>query len=138
MPPHMKTDDKVILFDGVCKLCHLWTRFIIQYDTQYVFKLATVQSDEGQAILKHFNMPTDRFDTMLLVDGESAYDKSTAFLNVVRLLPHPFKVVSVFRVIPRVIRDWLYDRIALNRYKIFGKYDQCMMPSASDHEKRFL
>lgn len=137
MPPYIRSGDKVILFDGVCKLCNAWSRFIIKYDTQSVFKLATVQSDEGQAILKHFNLPTDHFDTMLFVDGDMAYEKSTAFLNVVRLLPQPFKVISVIRVIPRVVRDWLYDRIALNRYKIFGKYDQCIMPTP-DHDKRFL
>lgn len=137
MPPYMSTNDRVILFDGVCKLCNAWSRFIIKYDTQNVFKLATVQSDEGQAILKHFNMPTDRFDTMLFVDGDKAYEKSIAFLNVMQLLPQPFKVVSVFRVFPRALRDWFYDRIALNRYKIFGRYDQCIMPTP-DHGKRFL
>ena len=68
-PPYITENDCVILFDGVCKLCNAWSQFIIKYDTQQLFKLCSVQSPEGQSILKHFNMPTDHFDTMLYVEG---------------------------------------------------------------------
>lgn len=129
--------DKVILFDGVCKLCNAWSNFILKYDTQHVFKLASVQSDAGQAILRHYGYPLDHFDTMLLVDQGVAYAKSTAFLNIVRQLPLPFKLLAIGRFIPRPIRDWLYDCIAQNRYRIFGRYDQCVMPSPA-HAGRFL
>jgi len=129
--------DKVILFDGVCKLCNAWSNFILKYDTQHVFKLASVQSDAGQAILRHYGYPLDHFDTMLLVDQGVAHAKSTAFLNIVRQLPLPFKLLTIGRFIPRPIRDWLYDRVAQNRYRIFGRYYQCVMPSPA-HAGRFL
>jgi len=134
---YLSPTDKVILFDGVCKLCNAWSHFILKYDNQRLFKLASVQSDAGQAILRHYGYPLDRFDTMLLVDCGVAYAKSTAFLQVVRQLPFPFKLLAVGRLIPRPIRDWLYDRVAINRYKIFGRYDQCVVPSA-EHVGRFL
>ena len=137
LPPHISDKDRVILFDGVCKLCNAWSRFIIKYDLQHVFKLASVQSDEGQAILRHFGLPTDYYETMLYIEGAKAYEKSTAFLKVVRLLPFPIKLISICSLVPKFIRDWVYDRIALNRYKLFGKYKQCILPTA-DHESRFL
>ena len=137
LPPHVGVTDKVILFDGVCKLCHGWSRFIIRFDQKRVFKLATIQSEQGQAILKHFDLPTSHFDTMLYIENNQVYEKSTAFLKVTKYLPWPFKLLQVFYIIPRPIRDWLYDRIALNRYRLFGKYDQCMLPTA-DHDSRFL
>ncbi len=135
--PYINKKDNLILFDSVCKLCHGWSRFIIKYDRNHVFKLATVQSEQGQAILEHFDMPTSYFDTMLYVENNRAYEKSTAFLKVVNKLPYPFKLLQVFYLIPRFIRDWFYDRIALNRYKLFGKYDNCLLPTA-DHNNRFL
>ena len=85
-PPNVGVSDCVILFDGVCKLCNTWCQFIIKVDTQQRFKLCSVQSPEGQNILKHFKMPTDHFDTMLLVEGNQCFVKSDAFLNVVKKL----------------------------------------------------
>ena len=137
LPPHLQAGDKVILFDGVCKLCNGWSRFIIRFDQARQFKLASVQSPEGQAILQYFNMPLDHFDTMLLVEGNQAHEKSEAFLRVVRHLPWPFRVALLWRIFPKPVRDWMYDRIALNRYRLFGKYAVCMLPTP-DHQKRFL
>lgn len=137
MPPYMQVGDKVILFDGVCKLCNAWSQFIIRYDKACVVKLASVQSKEGQAILQHFNYPITHFDTMLFVNGNQAFEKSTAFLNIVTLLPAPLRYLRFFRILPRFFRDFLYDRIALNRYWLFGKYQSCMLPSP-DHKQRYL
>ncbi len=136
-PPCMGKDDKVILFDGVCKLCNAWSRFIIKNDNQHIFKLSSVQSKEGQAILQHFSMPIDYFDTMLYVDGMEKYEKSDAFLEIMKQLNAPWRFFLILGIVPRPLRNWLYDRIALNRYKLFGKYDQCLLP-APDHESRFL
>jgi predicted DCC family thiol-disulfide oxidoreductase YuxK len=135
--PYITEKDQLILFDGVCKLCHGWSRFIIKHDRNHVFKLATVQSEKGQAILEHFDMPTSHFDTMLYIENNQAYEKSTAFLKVVKKLPYPLKLLQVCYLIPRFIRDWFYDRIALNRYRLFGKYNECLLPTA-DHNSRFL
>lgn len=137
LPPYVKQQDSVILFDGVCKLCNAWSNFIIKYDVNKNFKLASVQSDEGQAILTHFGYPTDFYETMLVVEGERCFEKSEAFFAVVRKLNFTWKLLLVFRVMPLFIRDWFYSRIALNRYKIFGKYQYCVLPTP-DHEARYL
>jgi predicted DCC family thiol-disulfide oxidoreductase YuxK len=136
-PPNVDVNDCVILFDGICKLCNAWSKFIIKYDNRQRFKLCSVQSPEGQSILAHFNMPTDYFDTMLYVEGNQYFDKSDAFLNIINKLGFPWRILYVFKIIPTGIRNWLYDRIALNRYSLFGKYDSCMMPS-KDNDHRFL
>jgi predicted DCC family thiol-disulfide oxidoreductase YuxK len=136
-PPNVEVNDCVILFDGVCKLCNAWSQFIIKYDDQKRFKLCSVQSLEGQQILEYFNMPTDNFDTMLYVEGNRSFDKSDAFLTVVNKLGFPWRILYVFKIIPTGIRNWLYDRIALNRYSLFGKYDSCLIPT-KENDDRFL
>ena len=136
-PPNVGVNDCVILFDGVCKLCNVWSQFIIKFDTRQRFKLCSVQSPEGQSILSYFEMPIDHFDTMLYVEGKQCYAKSDAFLNVINKLGFPWRLLFVFNIIPKSIRNWFYDRIALNRYSIFGQYDTCLLPSKKN-ENRFL
>ena len=137
LPPLVGPDDRVVLFDGVCKLCSAWAKFLIRYDTKQVFKLATVQSPEGEAILEHFGLPTDFYETMLLVEGEHAFSHSTAFIRIMARLPFPWPLAAVAWIIPPVIRNWLYRRLARNRYAIFGKDDFCLLPSP-DYDGRFL
>ena len=115
LPPNVGMADKVILFDGVCKLCNAWSSFIIQHDHQRAFKLCSVQSNEGQKILKHFGLSTDVYDSMLVVEGAAVYQQSDAFFQVVRKLDSPWKIAYVFRMIPKSLRNWLYERIALNQ-----------------------
>jgi predicted DCC family thiol-disulfide oxidoreductase YuxK len=136
-PPSINSGDKVILFDGVCKLCNAWARFLIKFDKQRVFKLASVQSEEGKAILQWYGLPTDYYKTMLLVEDAAMYKKSEAFICVMWRLPLPWKAVACIWIIPKPLRDWLYDRIALNRYHLFGKYDTCVLPTP-DHLSRYL
>ena len=136
-PPNVSANDCVILFDGICKLCNVWSKFIIKYDTQHRFKLCCVQSPEGQRILEYFNMPTDNFDTMVYLEGKQYFDKSDAFLHVINKLGYPWRILYIFKIIPTGIRNWFYDRIALNRYALFGKYDRCILPNKED-KKRFL
>lgn len=137
LPPNMDTNDKVILFDGVCKLCNAWSQFIIQHDQQRHFMLCSVQSDEGKQILHHFGFPTDTYSTMIYVAGDQCYQQSDAFFEVIDKLGYPWRMVLVFRLIPKRLRNWLYDRIALNRYRLFGKYDYCVLATA-DHDARYL
>lgn len=135
--PSYSSCDKVILFDGQCKLCNVWIRFVIRHDKNHVFKFTSMQSDKGQAILKHFNMSLEFFDTMLYVENKVAYEKSTAFLRVVRLLPFPANLLSCFMIFSGRFRDRVYDHIARNRYKLFGKYEQCLLPEEMGKD-RFL
>ena len=137
LPPYIGLEDRVILFDGVCKLCNAWARFIIKYDKRKLFKLCSVQSAEGKAILQHFNYPSDFYKTMLYVRGDRCYQQSDAFFHVIKELGYPWKIACIFWLLPKPVRNWLYDRIALNRYRMFGKYDYCMLPSP-DHASRFL
>lgn len=137
LTPHLDNDDCVILFDGVCKLCNAWSNFIIHNDQKRIFKLCSVQSSEGQDILAHFGLATDFFETMLYVEHGEFYGKSNAFFKIVTKLDYPWRAMGVFSYIPKPVRDWLYDRIALNRYRLFGKYDFCTLPSA-DHKQRFI
>lgn len=136
-PPGLQAHDRVILFDGVCKLCNAWTRFVIHHDRAHRLKLGSVQSAAGQRILEHFEMPTTYFDSMLYIENGRAYQKSDAFFRIAVQLGWPWKVLVMARLCPRPIRDWCYDRVARNRYRLFGRYDVCVLPSP-DHEARFL
>lgn len=129
--------DKVVLFDGVCRLCSTWARFLIRFDRKKRLKLASVQSDAGQSILKSHGFPTDTFHTMLFVDNGVLYERSSAFIRVMTVLPMPWKLASAVRIIPLHIRDWVYDLIARNRYRWFGRFDVCAVPPP-DHEGRYL
>jgi predicted DCC family thiol-disulfide oxidoreductase YuxK len=130
-------DQRLILVDGVCKLCNAWSRFIIRHDRAHRFQLGSVQSPAGQRVLECFDMPTTHFETLLYIEGNRAYVKSDAFLRIVVQLGWPWKLFAVARVCPRFVRDWCYDRIARNRYRLFGRFDACVLPSA-DHGGRFL
>ena len=137
LPPHIQVGDRVGLFDGVCRLCNGWAKFLIRHDQQRRFRLCSVQSAEGQAILAWFGLPTDAFETMAYVEGETLFVRSDAVLRIVAQLPGAWRLLAVLRFLPRVLRDWCYDRIALNRYRLFGRYDSCLLPAA-DHQQRFL
>jgi predicted DCC family thiol-disulfide oxidoreductase YuxK len=129
MPESLQPGDRVVLFDGVCNLCNKWVQFLLKWDRQGKLRLASVQSRAGQQILAWSGLPLDEFDTMVYVERGTAYIKSEAFLRVVRNLPCPWPLLSLGVAIPRPVRDWMYDRVALNRYALFGRSDSCMMPT---------
>lgn len=119
----------IILFDGECKLCSAWVPFVIKRDPDAVFKFCSVQSPKGQELLKELGLDTDNFETMVLIDDGVAYFRSEAFFKIIRRLKKPWPLLTVLRIFPLAFRDWCYDRIALNRYKLFGKHTYCMLPS---------
>lgn len=127
----------IVLFDEICVLCNGWAKFLMQYDPHARFKLASVQSTFGQEILKYYKMPTDRFDTMLVIKNAQVYYESTGFLKVIEELGFPFSCLRIGYFVPKVIRDFLYRRIALNRYRLFGTTDQCLLLS-SQNKQHFL
>ena len=127
----------VILFDGVCNLCNGFMIFVYKRDPKAKFTFAWIQSEPGKQILEQLKMPTEHYDTIVyLEDGQPSY-KSTAVLNIVRRLKFPWPALWIGVIIPRFIRHWIYDLVARNRYKIFGKKDQCLLPTG-DLKKRFL
>ena len=130
-------ENPVIVFDGVCNYCNAVVNFIIRQDTKKVFRFATLQSDFGQKILKENNLPTDVFESFLLLDKGKLYLKSTAGLRLYNKLPWYWKWTQLFWIFPKFFRDWVYDIIAKNRYKWFGKREKCMVPTPEILE-RFL
>lgn len=130
-------DSPVVLFDGVCNLCHTGVQFVIEHDPDAVFKFASLQSDAGQALIDAYGPDEYDFDTFVLVEDGGHYEKSTAALRVARQLDFPWSLMGAFLVVPRVVRDAVYDFVARNRYHWFGKKDQCMVPD-EDVSDRFL
>ncbi len=135
--PLLQPGETVVLFDGVCKLCNGWARFLIRHDRDQRVRLAAVQSPEGQALLAWAGLPLDQFDTMAVIRDRHYWVRSDAVFEVIAQLPGAWRPLRLLRACPRTLRDWVYDRIALNRYRLFGKYDTCLLPTP-DHERRFL
>lgn len=131
------TKSPVILFDGVCNLCNGSVQFIIKRDTRNTFRFASLQSSYGQDQLLRLGIPTQALESIIYIEGDQFYQKSNAVLEIARHLGGPWPLFYVFKIIPRFIRDWFYNFIATNRYRWFGKKDQCMIPTPALQE-RFL
>ncbi|WP_121663274.1 thiol-disulfide oxidoreductase DCC family protein [Metabacillus litoralis] len=127
----------VLLFDGVCHFCDQAVQFIIRYDKKATFQFAALQSNTGQELLKKFQLPTTNFNSLVVIKGSSYYTKSSAVLEICKLLGGTWQLLYLFKIVPRPIRDQIYNFIARNRYKWFGKKDQCTIPKPEDR-KRFL
>lgn len=127
----------IILFDGVCNLCNSSVQYVIRHDKKEIFRFASLQSNAGQALLQQYNLPQHDFNSFILIEDNKAYTKSTAALKVARKLSGPVKILFGFIIVPRFIRDWVYEFVSANRYKWFGKKDSCMIPTPSLRQ-RFL
>lgn len=123
------TNHKIILFDGVCNLCNSSVNFIIDRDKKNIFKFAALQSETGQKFLNKFGMDQNDFDSVVLVDENKFYSKSSAALKIVKEFPFLWKALYIFIIIPPPLRNFFYDLVAKNRYRWFGKKDSCRMPS---------
>lgn len=127
----------IVLFDGVCHLCNGSVNFLLKRDKKECFLFATLQSDSGQALLKQHQLSTNDLDTVILIQQGQVYTKSTAILRVLKELGRGWQIFYVFILLPRFIRDAIYNLVAHSRYRLFGKNEQCRMPSP-DIERRFL
>jgi len=132
-----KENSKVILFDGVCNLCNNSVKFIIKNDKRNIFKFAPLQGKYGIKIQNNYNINTTQINSIILVDGEKTFTKSSAALRIAKDLKAPFFMFYVFIIIPVFIRNFIYDLIAKNRYKWFGKMESCMIPSNELKSKFF-
>jgi predicted DCC family thiol-disulfide oxidoreductase YuxK len=130
-------DKPLILFDGVCNLCNGSVQFIIKHDKQSKFLFTSLQSEKGQAILTHFGLKTDDFDTFILLDKGEIYTKSSGVLREFAILGGWFKIFTIFYLVPTFIRDLFYSFVAKNRYRFFGKKEYCMIPTP-ELKARFL
>lgn len=121
---------KIILFDGVCNLCNNAVNFIIKRDKNDIFRYASLQSEIGKELALEFGIDTSKLDTILLIEPSVAcYHKSTAALHIAKQLSGGYPLLSVFLIFPKILRDRIYDIIAKNRYKWFGKRDNCVIPT---------
>ncbi len=121
---------KVILFDGVCNLCNSAINFVIKRDKKDHFRYASLQSEIGQKLIAERNINTSKIDSIILIEpGVAYYHKSTAALQIAKRLSGLYPLFSIFLVLPKFFRDWIYDIVAKNRYKWFGKKDSCMIPT---------
>ena len=123
-------DDDVILFDGVCVFCSRWVRFVAARDKATRFRFTPIQSAYGSRLAQNFGIDPGDPDTNAVVHGGAVYTRSDAALTVLSLLPGWSWTRMLFAV-PRPLRDGVYDLVARNRYRIFGKYDACFVPDAA-------
>jgi predicted DCC family thiol-disulfide oxidoreductase YuxK len=130
-------DQPVILFDGVCNLCNGAVQFIIKHDKKNRFRFASLQSGTGQHLLEQYNLPADQLNSFILIENGKAYTRSTGALKVAKKLSGIWPMLYTFMIIPKIFRDSIYDWVARNRYKWFGKKNECMIP-APELKARFL
>ncbi|HEX2607568.1 MAG TPA: thiol-disulfide oxidoreductase DCC family protein [Flavisolibacter sp.] len=131
------TSQPIILFDGVCNFCNGSVNFLIRQDKKKHLRFAALQSAIGQNLLEVFHLSTKEFNSFVLIDQGKIYTASSAGLRVYHYLPWYWQWTQLFRIVPKFLRDGIYYWIARNRYKWFGKKDQCMVPDR-DVRSRFL
>ncbi|GAB2883501.1 thiol-disulfide oxidoreductase DCC family protein [Microbulbifer echini] len=133
--------EKIVLFDSQCNLCNGWSRLLLKYDKHYRFTLCRVQSPAGQYYLKKLGLPRHTFESVILLERNGGalcqYHKSDAVLRITNDLGSYWRYIAFLRYIPRPVRNWLYDLVARNRYRWFGRRSSCLLPSAAD-KHRFL
>ena len=134
----LKAGDKaVVLFDGVCNLCNGAVDFIIRHDAKGRIMFASLQSETGQQLLEHYRLPKDEFESMVLLKQGKLYQKSNAALAIAGELSGAWPLLSNFSVLPVSLRDAMYNFLARNRYRFFGKKETCRLPTPEERS-RFL
>lgn len=123
-------DKKIILFDGVCNLCDKSVQLIIKNDKKDIFRFVALQSELGEQIIKHIGLDSSKTDSIVLYEpGSAYYYKSQAAFKIAKDLSGVYRMLCLFQFLPVTLTDFIYDYIAKNRYKWYGKKDQCMIPT---------
>jgi len=121
---------KIILFDGVCNLCDSSVQFIIKHDKKDVFRFVALQSDLGTEICNYIGVDQTKIDSIVLYNPDVAYYyKSSAIIEIADELGGIYSLISIFKIFPEKLRNYIYDYIATNRYKWYGKKESCMIPT---------
>ena len=128
-------DSKIILFDGVCNFCNYWVNFIIDHDKQNAIKFAALQSETGKKLLDKFKLPKNDFDSFILISNNQVLKKSSAAFEIMNYLSGWPNLFTPLRFLPRILTDFTYDIIAMNRYKLFGKKATCRIPTEQERYK---
>lgn len=135
--PRSRGDQAVILFDGVCNLCNSSVQFIIRHDPHSTFRFAALQSEYGQAQLARHDFNKEELVSIVLLMNGKTYDRSRAALEIAKKLSGLWPLMYIFIIIPPFIRDFVYDWISRNRYRWFGRMNECMIPTP-ELKSRFI
>jgi predicted DCC family thiol-disulfide oxidoreductase YuxK len=127
----------VLLFDGVCNLCNGYVQWLIRRDPRGVFRYASLQSEAGRALLRQAGFPPDQLDTVVLFDQGQVYTRADVALRIVGQLGGLWPLLGALWAVPRPLRNAIYDWVARNRYRWFGKRESCMIPTP-ELKSRFL
>jgi predicted DCC family thiol-disulfide oxidoreductase YuxK len=133
----MKEQNPIILFDGVCNLCNGAVDFLLKYDRKKQFRFASIQSEAAKLLFRKFQIPAET-DSVILIKSNQVYFESDAAIEIAGMLSFPWKMLVVFRIIPKKMRDNIYQWIAKNRYRWFGKRDICRIPAPLEKESFIL
>lgn len=131
------SDKKIILFDGICNFCNYWVNFALKRDKKNQLFFTTLQGETAKEILPEFGLSATHITSVIFIDNGTAYTQSSAAIRICRYLGGGWSLFYVFIIMPKFVRDPLYNIIARNRYRWFGKKDTCMVP-APETRNRFL
>lgn len=137
MTKGVEPTQKVILFDGICSLCNSSVQMVIRHDSNNLFHYASLQGNYGTALREQLGINQTTPESILLVEEDQILDKSDAVLRIAYLLGGAFRLLYFFKILPKGLRDYVYNFFARNRYKWFGKEENCMIPTP-DIKKKFL
>ena len=126
---------KLVVFDGVCVLCSGGVRFVLAHERAPEFYFASAQCGLGQRVLAALGQPLDGNNSVVVIDSGRSYLKSDAVIQVAQSLKSPWSWVAALRLLPHGLRDWLYDCLARRRYRLFGRYDSCVLPEAAQRHR---
>ncbi|WP_205780371.1 thiol-disulfide oxidoreductase DCC family protein [Flagellimonas oceanensis] len=125
------TINNIVLFDGVCNLCSGFVQFVIKRERDSTISFASLQSEEGQGLLKKYGVDSTTVDSIVFIKDDRAFIKSEAFFKIVQHLKAPWPFLRIFTFLPLKFNNAIYDLIAKNRYKVMGKKNSCWLPSKS-------
>ncbi|PXY43523.1 thiol-disulfide oxidoreductase DCC family protein [Flavobacterium hydrophilum] len=127
---NLPVNKKIILFDGVCNLCDSSLQFIIKHDKKDMFRFVALQSELGIGICNYIGVDRTKIDSIILYNpGVAYYYKSSAVIEIAEELGGVYSLISIFKILPEKLRNYIYDYIAKNRYKWYGKKESCMIPT---------
>jgi len=135
--PAFSDGKPIIIFDGYCALCTGWAEFVLRHDTSDHFRLLPAQSELGASLYIHYGLDPQDYETNILVEDGIAWFKSESSIRMAMALGWPWRAAVALRILPTRFRDWLYDRVARNRLRLFGKRKSCYLPKVEDAD-RFL
>ena len=117
--------ERIVYYDGVCGLCDGFIELLVKLDKNKKLKFSSLQGKSGRILLNKLNLDLEEFDTVLFKVNDQVYTKSTAVFKIINSIGGVIKLFLVFNLLPRRFNDWIYSKVAKNRFKIFGKLDKC-------------